>query len=157
MWDHPHLGGLVIQLLGDLFAHAPKRLAVLGTDLLRFRQIVNDFHTRQRCIELLAAAFTALVRRDRDALRGAAGCLRQCLGFVEQPGLIRVQRLSRRLLRRAAEQLRLQPSVLFLQKLHTLFARGKLRTKRLDIGGCAAGCRFGHARQYIARTELRFN
>ncbi len=123
---------------------------MLGAHLLLFRQIVDDIHTRKLRIELPAAALAPLMRRDSDALRSVLGGLGERFGFVEEPGLAGVALLSRRLLGGAAEQLRLQPAVLFLHQLQALLARCQPCAECFDFSdGRDQRGGICHARKYI--------
>src|SRR5207248_427973 len=121
--QHPHLRGLVIELLGDLLTDALERRAVLRTDLLVIGEIVNHLDPGQVRREGLAAALLALVGRDQDPLGGRLRGVRERLGLVEEAALIGRRLRGGGLLRGAAEELRLEPAVLFLKELDALLAR----------------------------------
>jgi hypothetical protein len=74
---------------------------------------VYDFEARKLCRQLLAPA---LMGGNGEALRRDFRGFGQGLGLVEQPHLIGVDLIVGRLLGGSAEQLRLEPAVLFLKQ-----------------------------------------
>jgi len=83
---------------------------------------MNHIHPRQIGGELLAPSFATLVGGDGDALRCGLGGAGECLGLIEEPGLIGMRLRREVLLRRATEELAFKPAVLFLKQLDALFA-----------------------------------
>jgi hypothetical protein len=87
--QHPQLGGNELELLGDLLADALERGAVLRTDLLLVRQVVEDLDAGNPVRQRLASPLLAPVRFDEDGgVFLFAGVLGRALGLVEQADLL---------------------------------------------------------------------
>ena len=128
--DHADLRGLEVQLLKNFFPDTYQGSSVGGADLLLIGQVVHDLYPRQRCGKLPAATLAALVGGDRNALGCALGGPGEGFCLVEQPCLIRVALFRWGLFGGAAEDLRLEPAVLFLEQLDALIARLRARLQR---------------------------
>jgi len=159
----PYLGWDHLELLADLLANALKCRTVTRADLLVFGDVVDDLHARQLRAELLATALAAFMCGDSDRLKTGCHGIRQRLDLVEEPPLVRGDLHRGSLLRGAAEELRLQPTVLFLEELDALlacfaacFQRREPHTDRFYIDRCRRARSVGRhgARLYRAVTVM---